>query len=248
MVIAQGSVWVVLMVPVWREVVALYRAVKPSLFIWVVPTLVVAALLLLLVYSPATDYTWPLYGHQVKTRILTAAAALTVALPAIFGICLIQDQVRRHKPKMLSVTDIGRAVIASLQMRRLLGVAGAIIGLAVLASGALQRATVPAYIPETAFPPSAIVLYGAFFTGLLILVYLPAHLSLRRFCVDIRNNYYPVESVPEPSSQEFSTWIDRRNQLDTLTQVNISLSQQLQASLFILAPLISAVIGVVPKG
>lgn len=247
-IVAQGAVWVVLVVPVLREVFALYREVKPSLLIWAVPGLVLTALLLLLAFSPAAGFPWPLYGQQAKTTMLTLAAAFLVAIPAVFGICLVQDRLRRHHPTTPSASDIRLAINARAQVRRLLGVAGTVIGLAVLAAGALQRATVPTYISADVFPPSAVVIYGAFFTGLLVLVYFPAHLSLSRLCVDIRNGYYPMTAVPEPTDEHFSAWLERRGRLDALIQINVSAGQQLQASLFILAPLISAVIGIVPKG
>jgi hypothetical protein len=245
---AQTAVWAVLTVPVWREAMTLYRQTRPSWTIWVVPGLVVLALLLLLVLSPAGGFDWPLVGHRVKSALLTGAAALGVGVPAVFAISLVQDGVRRHPRHEMTTAHVNQAVEARAQMRRLLSAAGAIIGLAVLAAGALQRATVPTFISEAEYPPTAILLYGAFFTGLLVLVWLPAHLSLRRFCLDVRESFYPQAQMPSPTSDEFAGWVDARNRLDTLTQVNVSASQQLQASLFILAPLISAILGaLLPK-
>jgi hypothetical protein len=245
---AQTAVWAVLTVPVWREAVALYRVTQPGWTIWLVPVLVLAALLALVALSPAAGFDWPLAGHRWKSAVLTGAATLGVGLPAIFAICLVQDGVRRHQRSGLTAADVDHAVEGRAQMRRLLGAAGAIIGLAVLAAGALQRAVVPRFVPVEDYPPSSVLLYGAFFTGLLILVYLPAHLSLRRFCLDIRDSYYPPDQMPAPTEPGFGDWIEGRNRLDTLTGVNVGVAQQLQASLFILAPLISAVLGaLVPK-
>lgn len=240
---AQTAVWAVLTVPVWREAVVLYRVTRPSWSIWLVPALVLTALVLLLAFSPAAEFTWPLVGQRWKSAVLTGAAALGVGLPAIFGICLVQDGVRRHHRTGLTPADVARAIDARAQMRRLLGAAGAIIGLAVLAAGALQRAVVPEFVSADEYPPSAVVLYGAFFTGLLLLVYLPAHLSLRRYCYDIRDSFYPPQQMPAPTDPGFTTWLEGRSRLDGLTQVNVGVGQQLQASLFILAPLISAVLG-----
>jgi hypothetical protein len=240
---AQSAVWAVVTVPLWREVRTLYLATDPARSIWVVPALIVAALALLALFSPAREAPWPLVGHQVKAWVLTTAAAGGVGVPAVFGICLVQDRVRRHRPETMTTGDIEVALSARAQMRRFLGAAGAVIGLAVLASGALRLATVPEYLGQSAFPATAVLLYGAFFTGLLVLVYVPAHLSLRRFCVDIREHYFSVEDMPPPTSQEFAGWVEGRARLDTLTQVNVTTSQQLQASLFILAPLVSGILG-----
>ena len=245
---AQSAVWAVVTVPLWREVISSYRATAPSPSIWVIPALIVVALGLLARYSPSVGADWPLAGHQVKVWILTTAAALGVGLPAIFGICLVQDQVRRHQPENLTTGDVDLAVSARAQTRRFLGVAGAVIGLAVLASGALRLATVTEFMEEADFPAAGVLLYGAFFTALLLLVYVPAHLSLRRLCLDIRESYFPVADMPAPTSSEFASWTDARARLDTLTQVNVTTAQQLQASLFILAPLISGVLGaLVPR-
>jgi hypothetical protein len=45
----------------------------------------------------------------------------------------------------------------------------AVIGLAVLAAGALRKATVPEFVASREFPQEGILLYGASFTGLLLL-------------------------------------------------------------------------------
>jgi hypothetical protein len=240
---AQTAVWAVITVPLWREIISTYRATKPSWSIWLVPAFVVAALVALAVLSPAREAPWPLWGHHLKAWTLTAAAAIGVGVPAIFGIAIVQDRVRRHEPAKLTERDIERALDARAQMKRFLGTAGAVISLAVLASGALRLATVPEFIKESKFPASSVLLYGAFFTALLLIVYVPAYLSLRRLCLDIREHFFPVETMPPPTSAEFSAWVDGRNRLDTLTQVNVTAGQQVQASVFILAPLLSGLLG-----
>lgn len=85
-------------------------------------------------------------------------------------------------------------------------------------------------------------MYGAFFTGLLLLVYAPAHLALRRLGLLIRDRYFVLAEMPVPKSDSFKGWLEKRAILENLLQLNVTPSQQLQASLFILAPLISAVI------
>ena len=98
------------------------------------------------------------------------------------------------------------------------------------------------------FPQEGILLYGAFFTGLLLLVYGPAHTALKRLGVRIRDHYFPLSEMPAPDADTFKGWLDRRATLETLLQLNVTPGQQLQASLFILAPLLSAVLtALVPK-
>ncbi|MGH2653162.1 MAG: hypothetical protein ACRDHV_02285 [Actinomycetota bacterium] len=144
--------------------------------------------------------------------------------------------------------DLAAAVQARSQILRFLSVAGAVIGLAVLAAGALRKATVPGFVPDGDFPQEGILLYRAFFTGLLLLVYAPAHLALRRFGLRIRDHYFLLSEMPAPDSDSFKGWLDKRTTLETLLQLNVTPSQHLQASLFILAPLISAVVtSLVPR-
>jgi len=98
------------------------------------------------------------------------------------------------------------------------------------------------------FPSSAVLLYGAFFTAILFVVYLPAHLSLRRLCADLRERWYPMAEMPNPTDDEFSGWLDGRKRLDGLTQVDLTLSQQLQTAVFVLTPLLSGILSsLIPK-
>ena len=54
--------------------------------------------------------------------------------------------------------------------------------------------------------------------------------------------------MPAPDDETFKGWLDKRTNLETVLQLNVTPSQQLLASLFILAPLISAVLtSLVPR-
>jgi hypothetical protein len=245
----QAAFWTVVTVPLWREVIHAYHEAKPARTIWAVPAVFVLLLVVLALGSPARDLDWPLFAHHVKVWVLTAAAAIAVGVPAIFGICIVQDRVRRDTPRREDVSDIRLAVDARAQIKRFLGLAGTAIGLAVLASGALQRAVVPLFIEETLFPSSSVLLYGAFFTAILAAVYLPAHLSLRRLCADLRDAWYPLHDMPDPTATDFAAWVDGRKRLDGLTQFDMTFAQQLQAAIFVSIPLLSGILGsLIPKG
>jgi hypothetical protein len=172
-----------------------------------------------------------------------------VGVPALMGIALVQQQVNDQAAGPVDRDDVPAALQARSQILRFLSVAGAVIGLAVLAAGALRKATVPPeFLSEDQFPAEAVVLYGAFFTGLLLLVYVPAHLALKRFGQKIRDTYFPLSEMPAPDDDAFRGWLDQRTNLETVLQLNVTPSQQLLASLFILAPLISAILtSFVPK-
>jgi hypothetical protein len=190
----------------------------------------------------------PLWGHTPKIRVLTVIGGLVVGVPALSGIALVQRQASERAREPIGEDDVAAALEARSRILRFLSVAGAVIGLAVLAAGALRKATVPDFVAGREFPQEGILLYGAFFTGLLLLVYGPAHAALKGLGVRIRDHYFPLSEMPAPGADSFKGWLDRRATLETLLQLSVSPAQQLQASLFILAPLLSAVItALVPK-
>jgi hypothetical protein len=54
--------------------------------------------------------------------------------------------------------------------------------------------------------------------------------------------------MPNPDSDSFRGWVDKRTTLETLLHLNVTPLQQLQTSLFILAPLLSAILtSLVPR-
>jgi uncharacterized membrane protein YagU involved in acid resistance len=245
----QTAFWVVVAGPLWRDLGTVWRRARLGRSAMVA---LAAALLLILVVFPvfslAAKIPWPLWGQQLKTRALTIIGGVLVGVPALSGIGLVQQQVRRRETEPIDDEDVRAALEARAQMLRFLSMAGAVIGLAVLAAGALRQATVPKFVLERDFPQEGILLYGAFFTGLLLLVYVPAHQALKRLGLRIRDHYFPLSLMPDPDADSFKGWLDRRTTLETLLQLNVTPTQQLQASLFILAPLLSSVItSLVPR-
>jgi hypothetical protein len=73
---------------------------------------------------------------------------------------------------------------------------------AVLLSGVLRVALVPAFISEGAFPSSAVLIYGAFFTVMLSAAVLPLMLAWRQTATMLLDQAYPlrVASTAEESA------------------------------------------------
>jgi hypothetical protein len=245
----QTAYWAVIAGPLWVDLAAAWRQAQPGRSAML--TLAGALVLILIVFpsfSLAGQVSWPLWGQGMKTRALTIIGGLVVGVPALSGIVLVQRDVSGREAGQIGRDDVSAALQARSKILRFLSIAGVVIGLAVLAAGALRKATVPGFVADSDFPQEGILLYGAFFTGLLLLVYVPAHLALKRLGMQIRDHYFPLSQMPAPDSDSFKGWLDKRTTLETLLQLNVTPSQQLQASLFILAPLISAVItSLVPK-
>lgn len=210
---------------------------------WAVPLLIVIALAALLWVSPSRQAEWPLVGHQIKAAILTGAAALGVALPAVTGLAVLHEGLRQRPAATPTTGDVAFVLGVASRMGRLLTVAGVVISLAVLASGSLRHAVVPQFMTETEFPASNVLVYGGFFTALLAVAYLPLQLRLRQTSIDVVNGYFPEESMPEPTGEEFSSWVSGRDSLRQLLQPDHTPISRLRSSVFILSPLATAVLG-----
>jgi hypothetical protein len=246
---AQTAYWAVIAGPLWTDLAAVWRRARPgrAAMLTLAGTLAVVVIALP-IFSAAARVSWPLWGHTMKIRALTIIGGLVAGVPALSGIALVQRQASERATGRIGEDDVAAALEARSQILRFLSVAGGVIGLAVLAAGALRKATVPDFVAKDDFPQEGILLYGAFFTGLLLLVYGPAHAALKRLGARIRDHYFPLAEMPPPDADSFKGWLDRRAALETLLQLNVTPGQQLQASLFILAPLLSAVItALVPK-
>lgn len=246
---AQTAYWAVVAGPLWVDVAAVWRQARPGrLGVLALAGTLALILIVFPMVSAAARVSWPLWQHSTKIRALTTVGGLVVGVPALVGIALVQRQVSDRENGWVDKDDMPATLAARSQILRFLSVAGAVIGMAVLAAGALRKATVPGYVLDREFPQEGILLYGAFFTGLLLLVYVPAHLALKRLGVQIRDRYFPLSEMPAPDSDSFKGWLDKRTTLEAVLQLNVTPSQQLLASLFILAPLISAVItSLVPR-
>ena len=246
---AQTAYWAVIAGPLWADLAAVWRQAKPgrAAMLTLAGTLAVIVIALP-IFSAAARVAWPLWGHTMKIRALTIIGGLVAGVPALAGIALVQRQASERATGRIGMDDVAAALEARSRILRFLSVAGGVIGLAVLAAGALRKATVPDFVAIGDFPQEGILLYGAFFTGLLLLVYGPAHTALKRLGVRIRDHYFPLSEMLAPDADTFKGWLDRRATLETLLQLNVTPGQQLQASLFILAPLLSAVLtALVPK-
>ena len=122
---------------------AVWRRASPGR----VSTLALAATLILILIvfpllSMAHRAPWPLWGHSGKIRVLTIIGGLVVGVPALMGIALVQRRVNDQEEGPVDKDDVPAALEARSQILRFLSVAGAVIGLAVLAAGALRKASV----------------------------------------------------------------------------------------------------------
>ena len=120
---------------------------------------------------------------------------------------------------------------------------GAMVTLATLAKGALRQAFLATGGNPSEFPPEYVLLQGAYFTGLLALVYIPTFTVLAALGADLVEAAYPV-TAPDLDWTNLSRWQANRKSLEEILQLRSGAVDNLRASVSILAPVATSVITV----
>lgn len=85
------------------------------------------------------------------------------------------------------------------------------------------------------FPVSHALIFGLFFTLLLVLVYVPVHLTLTETSRKLRDHICPITSV-----ETLQEVMPQRDQLDEILQINVDLTSNLKHGFMTLAPFVSS--------
>ena len=115
-----------------------------------------------------------------------------------------------------------------------LAIAGGIIGLATLATGALRNAVLAVHLRFDAY---YLLLYGLYFTGVLAVAFAPSYLAMRNTGARLRDRSFPL---PDPNDSSCFDVLTKRKSFDDLIQLNLWASATFKAGVAILAPLASA--------
>ena len=104
-----------------------------------------------------------------------------------------------------------------------------------MTTGALFQA-IEALNPGRTLSKSGILLYGAYGSAVIFLVYLPAHRALRHFAVKLCEKVLPMPD----SLEEVADWHERRTKLETFLRANESPVDAMKNGVAILIPLASS--------
>ena len=208
---------------------------------------------------------WPLTHHQQKMFVLVTLG-VTIGLAAVAAMWLTSvgflELARDVRPRAAVVE---RFIALRTEMTALLAVAGALIGLATLASGALREAVLatndePEYTTSCLsskdelgnapkctleFDAQYVVAYGLLFTGVLALAFVPSFFAMRRAGERLRDRAFPL---PRPTSPRFEETVSRRASLDALLETNLSATASFKAGVAIVSPLVASVISTALPG
>lgn len=190
-----------------------------------------------------TNLTGPVpsvFPHQhVKVWSLTGVA-LVLALGVAATIWLIRgrlDEIRSGEGNR----EVQLFIQFRSELERLLGILGAIVGLAVLATAALRQVVLEL---GASFPPDYPILYGLILSLVVALAYLPTYLALLQAGSDLRDRAAPLRG---PGESDFEAVIAKRKTLTELLGLDISASTSFRVGATILSPLFAALVSLLPK-
>ena len=87
------------------------------------------------------------------------------------------------------------------------------------------------------FPVSHALIFGLFFTVLLLLVYIPVHLTLTETCRKLRDAICPITSI-----ETLQEVMHLRKQLDEMLQINVDIMSSFKHGFMALAPFVSSLL------
>jgi hypothetical protein len=226
----------------WRCAVRDEFRVSPDAGFWgrhaLAVVMFLAPALLIARHLPHTT----LAHHPAKVTLvnLLAVAVAAVALEGIWYVnAALGDIGPAHddKERVRGYLSLRRSLL------RFITFLGAMISLGTLAKGAYRHAFVAAGGAPGEFPPEYVLLHGAYFTGLLALVYVPIYTRLSAAGNAILDAVFPV-TAPDLELTRLADWQSNRKSLEELMQLRSSALNHLRASVTILAPLASGMISV----
>jgi hypothetical protein len=244
---AQTALWGAAAIPIWASIRA-YSAQWPGHKREIATAVGLLALLVLGFVVVAAvrsglrlDY--PLPHHRWKFGVISVLGSI-VALAGAAGIVLVHSALGSVPTRGRSEADqIGDFLRIRADLHRLLTIEGAILGAAILSTGALRNAIL-AYghepNPTYSFPPEYVLLYGAYFSAVLALLYAPTYSRLLSVGGQLRDSFFPLES---PRSETWSDWYDKRKRLEELLKLQVTAGESFRTGVAILTPLASGLVG-----
>lgn len=182
--------------------------------------------------------------QHLKMPALTGLALL-VTLVASMAIWLIRGRAEAlGRSPAITRSELQTYLRLRVDLERLLGFLGAVIGLAVLGSAELRHVylSLPNH-KKTDFPPEAVILYGVVLSFLVALIYLPTFATLQRTGARIRDS---AEGLPEPGDPMLEARLAKRKALDELLKLQISASASFRAGVAILSPILASLTSLLP--
>lgn len=186
----------------------------------------------------------PLLYHSLKVNIINLFA-LAAILPAIIGIQLIDVALQTTFSSINSITA-EKEQIELMQrhrhyrrgLQRYISVLGILIGIVTLATGALRNLVIAnSGVPKEDYPITIVLMYGLYYTAVLILLYAPTFFRLTETGRALRDQIVPLKSI-----ESLSHVYKQRQEIDMILQLNVTTGQSVRTAVAILTPLLSGLL------
>jgi hypothetical protein len=259
---AQTALWALALIPLTTSLRALWRFGRGQWYRIAASTTMLALGILVVVVvtvSRASERPYPLPSHVLKLTIIVLIGSM-VALVGGMTMALVNAALRALAQTDLDTERAKRNSAQTLLMlrdclQRMLGVEGAIIGAAVLATAGLRNAVLaygatvgahPLLYPHTPvphFPPEEVLIYGAAFSALLALFWAPIYGRMTTVATRICDAFAP----PVASDESWTNWEERRTSIAEYLGLTTSATANFRSTVAILTPLLSALLGLLLK-
>jgi hypothetical protein len=152
----------------------------------------------------------------------------------------IQIGIQVKIPKGNEINDPEEYLKFHRELQRFLSILGITVGLTTLATGGLRNALIAFGMDASFFPQTVVLAFGAYYTLLIALVYIPVYNYLMDAGRKIRDSRVP--GLFSKTLDEWGTSYKVRTDLEAILQLHYTPQQQLQTAVAILAPLLSSII------
>jgi hypothetical protein len=179
---------------------------------------------------------------------LAPALGVAAAAPSVLGLWLTSARLHRMSAVPEAPPRAGGVIDDLIGSRKDLGrhlaVLSVIVSIGVVATGGYRSALLANGITEQQFPKEHVLLYGAFFTAVTLLIYSPVFLAWRSRALTFIDVRYPLPADGLPAED----WAAGRTRLAALLGTDATLSTNLTVAFGILAPFVTSALTVLmPK-
>lgn len=178
---------------------------------------------------------------SLKILIIIITGVLSVGLPTLLIIWSIQIRLREKLTQThFSNLSIHQYIRLHNELTFTTLALGLMIGLLVLAAASLRKAHLEAhYIAVSDYPIEFVLLYGAYFTFLLMLIYVPVFLSLNAAGHRICQTLFPIHLT---NTDTWATQVSNHEKCQKLLYLKLNPLQNWLKQLAILAPILGSII------
>ena len=245
LIAAQIALSLVLLIPTLRTVRPLFRRSdprhRPTLLIYV---LSLSSLVMVFVFStvfffaPDFHIDIPFFTSRIlMLNLISFSVILAAATGGWLVYFALEDDVLLRPTR----ASLDHFVELRLQLNGLLWTVGLILGASIIGMAGLRNAVIVFNNDASTFPGQYLFIYGAFFSGLLALAYLPIHRRALTVGRALRDQLLPMPS--EGNWTSMAEWNSNRKALEEALSLDLSANSSARTVAAILTPLIGSLIG-----